>query len=42
MKTSSVLLAQCFNSFAALGMKYIQNRKHRGADYRAAYLGELA
>jgi hypothetical protein len=42
MKTSSVLLAQCFNSLAALGMKYIQNRKHRGFDYRAAYLGELA
>jgi hypothetical protein len=32
MKTSSVLLAQCLNSLAALVVKYIQNRKHRGVD----------
>ena len=41
MKTSSVLLAQCLNSLAALVVKYIQNRKHRAVDDLAAKLGEL-
>ena len=36
MKTSSVLIAQCVDSFAALVVKYAQNRKHRVVDYRGA------
>jgi hypothetical protein len=36
MKTSSLLIAQCVDSFAALAVKYAQNRKHRVFDYRGA------